>query len=132
MRWANPNTVDVRCVTNHKNISFYISKYITKKSEHQLNPIVSEREDDATNMRLWFCSRSLSKVDKISEFCECISDDIVFCMSYLKEAKTFVFDYCEVMYFNIKDQTNTFKATFRRVLYEYANSVGYFGKPVIS
>ena len=62
-RWDSPNTVDVRAVSNAKNISFYISKYITKKSEHSLNPVVSSRESSDSNLRLWFCSRSLSRLE---------------------------------------------------------------------
>jgi len=127
-RWSNPNTVDVRCVTNSKNIAFYISKYITKKSTEKLNPIVSEREEINSNLRLWFCSRSLSKVDKIDIFLENCSDKIKMIFSELQKVKVLIHDYCEVYYFDIKEQNNNWKAFFREILFDYASDVGYFKK----
>jgi len=125
-RWLEPNTVDVRCVTNAKNISFYISKYITKNAKEGINPIVKDREETNTNLRLWFCSRSLSRLDKISEFEECISDKVTTCLSIMKDIKECVYDYCSVWYFNIKDQGNQFKVLFREVLQEYAHERSYY------
>jgi hypothetical protein len=125
-RWSQPNSVDVRCVTNHKNISFYISKYITKNDSEGVNPIVKTREEINTNLRLWFCSRSLSRLDKISYFEENLPSLHAKCLSIMKEVKIMLYDYCEVWYFNIKDQHNEFKALFREVLYEYARECSYF------
>jgi hypothetical protein len=125
-RWENPNTVDVRAVTNAKNISFYIAKYITKSAGDILNPIVAERESTNTNLRLWFCSRSLSQVDKISLYLEEISDEMRECMEKIKNIKPIIYDYCEVFYFNIQDQCNDFKRLFRKILFDYAKEVGYF------
>jgi len=126
--WTNPNTIDVRCVTNSKNISFYISKYITKKSTEKLNPIVAARENTNSNIRLWFCSRSLSKVDKIDIFLDSCSDNLKNVFSTLQQVKYIIHDYCEVMYFNIKEQTNEWKRLFREILFEYAADVGYFNR----
>jgi hypothetical protein len=125
-RWTEPNSVDIKCVTNAKNISFYISKYITKNAKEGINPIVKEREETNTNLRLWFCSRSLSRLDKISLFEENISDKIADCLSIMKEIKECIYDYCRVWYFNIKDQGNQFKVLFREVLQEYAQDNNYF------
>lgn len=125
-KWENPNTVDVRAVTNSKNIAFYISKYITKKSDEKINPVVAEREETNTNLRLWFCSRSLSKVDKISLYLEEYDEKVNSILNEIKNIKPLVFDYCEVFYFNIQEQTNTFKRIFRQILFEYAKDVGYF------
>lgn len=125
-RWLEPNSVDVKCVTNAKNISFYISKYITKNAKEGINPIVKEREETNTNLRLWFCSRSLSRLDKISLFAENISDKVADCLSIMKDIKECIYDYCCVWYFNIKDQGNQFKVLFREVLQEYAQDNNYF------
>lgn len=125
-RWENPNTVDVKNVTSSKNIAFYISKYITKKSEVSLNKKVLERDGDGGNFRLWFCSRSLSKVSKIEVFLEECNKLVDNFMNNLKNVKKFVFEYCSVQYFNYTEQSNEFKKYAWSLFQNYANDVGYF------
>lgn len=124
-RWDSPNTVDVRVVLNAKNISFYIAKYITKKSEHTLNPVVSSREPSDSNLRLWFCSRSLSRLDKINVFLEEYDSLVGMCLSGLTEVKKFVHDYCEVWYFDKLKQANEVKRNLWLLYRRYSNSTGY-------
>jgi len=124
-RWDSPNTVDVRAVSNAKNIAFYISKYITKKSEHSLNKIVSEREPAETNLPLWFCSRSLSKLDKIEIFLEEYNYLVDKCIGGLQHIRTYIFDYCKVWYFNGKEQLNETKRNFWLLYRQYASERGY-------
>lgn len=126
-RWTKPNTVDVKTVFNVSGIGYYISKYITKKSEHQLNSIVKEREPQDTNLRLWFCSRSLSKLDKVTFYEEEITDKLCDLLNELGDKKTFIFDYCKVVYFNVKKQSNLFQRLFREFFTDYARDVGYYG-----
>lgn len=125
-KWSEPNTVDCRNVTNAKNISFYISKYITKKSDAKLNSIVSERDNTETNLRLWFCSRSLSKLSKIEVFLEQIDTTIDGVLDTLTNKKEFIFDYCTVVYFSLKEQVTTFKQNYWLLLNNYAKSTGYY------
>ena len=125
-RWESPNTVDVRVVTGSKNIAFYISKYITKKESEPLNQKVLDREDMSSNLRLWFCSRSLSKVDKIVQPIEALCDLAVDCLNKIKDYKKSLHDYCEIFYFNAKEQSNEFKKSFRALLFNYSQSVGYY------
>jgi len=124
-RWTSPNTVDVRAVNNSKNIAFYISKYITKPSEHSLNPIVMEREPAETNLRLWFCSRSLSKLDKIEIFMEEYNEKIIKILNLLEKTKNYIFDYCSIKYFNYKEQNFECKAWLWRLYNDYAKEQGY-------
>lgn len=124
-RWDSPNTVDVRAVGNAKNIAFYISKYITKKSDEKLNPIVSSREPSDTNLRLWFCSKSLSALDKIEIFMEGMSDLVHDVLSGIDKAKRFIFDYCSVWYFNAVEQVGATKRNLWLLYREYAYSRGY-------
>ena len=123
--WLIPNTVDVKPVNNGKNIAFYISKYITKPSEHKLNPVVSSREDSSTNLRLWFCSRSLSKLDKISIFLDSCNELAKECFEGLQSIKTFVYDYTTVHYFNVKEQVTTTKQNFWLLFNRYASENNY-------
>ncbi len=124
-RWDSPNTVDVRAVSSAKNIAFYISKYITKKSDEKLNPIVSAREPSNTNLRLWFCSKSLSALDKISIFMDSYSDLVHEVLSSIQQAKRFIFDYCTVWYFNAVDQMGKTKRLLWQLYREYALERGY-------
>ncbi len=124
-RWDSPNTVDVRAVGNAKNIAFYISKYITKKSDEKLNPIVAEREPSETNLRLWFCSKSLSALDKIEVFMEGMSDLVCDCLSGIDKARKFIFDYCSVWYFNAVEQSGSTRRHLWLLYREYAYERGY-------
>lgn len=124
-RWNSPNTVDVRAVSNAKNIAFYISKYITKKSEHSLNKVVSEREPNDSNLRLWFCSRSLSALEKIEVFLEEYDHLVDSCLSGLQEVKRYLFDYCSIWYFNVSQQANETKRHLWLLYRRYSVSTGY-------
>lgn len=123
--WQKPNTVDVRAVSNSKNIAFYISKYITKKSEHTLNPVVLEREPADSNLRLWFCSRSLSKLDKIEVFMDSITTAVEGVFSTVREVTRKLFDYCTVWYFTAKKQPVDAKKNLWLLFNEYARERGY-------
>lgn len=123
--WDSPNTVDVRAVTNAKNIAFYISKYITKKSDHTLNPVVSVREPVETNLRLWFCSRSLSRLSAIEVFLEEYDSLIHNCFNTLGNVRRYLFDYVSVWYFNGTEQVGECKRSLWQLYRRYANSSGY-------
>lgn len=124
-RWDSPNTVDVRAVGSAKNIAFYISKYITKPTDGRLNPIVAKREPSDTNLRLWFCSKSLSALDKIEVFMDAYSDLVCDVLSGISQAKKFIHDYCTVWYFNAKEQISSTKRNLWLLYREYASSRGY-------
>lgn len=123
--WRMPNTVDVRAVSNAKNIAFYISKYITKSEPIKISDKTIARDSDKSNMRLWFCSGSLSKLDKITfyiEECAALAEKAV------QSITNFVFkafDYCKCWYFSTKNQSNESKAIFWELFHQYADSVGY-------
>lgn len=123
--WDSPNTVDVRAVSNAKNIAFYISKYITKKSDHMLNSVVSLREPSETNLRLWFCSRSLSKLSAIEVFLEEFDSLIDDCIQSLTNVRKYLFDYVSVWYFNGKEQLNETKKNLWLLYRRYASEVQY-------
>lgn len=123
--WDSPNTVDVRAVSNARNIAFYISKYITKKSEHTLNPVVSLREPDETNLRLWFCSRSLSRLSAIEIFLEEYDNLVHNCFDTLSNVRRYLFDYVSVWYFNGKEQIGACKRALWQLYRRYSVQVGY-------
>jgi hypothetical protein len=124
-RWDSPNTVDVRAVGSARNIAFYISKYITKKSDDKLNPIVASREPETTNLRLWYCSKSLSALDKIEIFMDGMSDLTCAVLSGIEKARKFIFDYCSVWYFNAVEQEGLTRRNLWKLYREYAYERGY-------
>lgn len=124
-RWTQPHSVDIKTCSSGKRIAFYISKYITKPSEHSMNKIVSEREPTTTNLRLWFCSRSLSRLDKIEIFTENLSSLQVAVFSALEKIKKYIFDYCEVWYFDYTKQISTTRALLWKLYNNYAISRHY-------
>jgi hypothetical protein len=124
-RWNSPNTVDVRAVSNAKNIAFYISKYITKKSEHTMNKIVFDREPKDSNLRLWFCSRSISRLEKIEVFMDEYDHLVDSCLKNLQEVRRYLFDYCSVWYFNAHQQANETKRCLWLLYRRYSVSTGY-------
>lgn len=127
--WDSPNTVDIRSVSHSKNIASYISKYITKVSGAALNPVVSAREPATTNLRLWFCSRSLSKLKSIEMFLDDPSPLPHKILAGLTNVRKYIFDYVSVWYFSTKDQLNETKADLWELFRNYAVENEY--KPAI-
>lgn len=128
-KWLEPNTVDCRNVTSSKNISFYISKYITKNSDDSLHKIVTDREDSNSNLRMWFCSRSLSRLSSLVLNQEEYSMLFENVMNNLKEIQQYVYDYCSVFYYKIKEQSTIVKQSIMLLFRDYATQNGYF-KPI--
>lgn len=123
--WRLPNTVDCRAVSNAKNIAFYISKYITKSEPIKISDETIARDSDSSNMRLWFCSSSLSKLDKIVFFIEECSELAEKAVQSITNSVFKLFDYCKCWYFSTKNQSNESRALFWQLFNDYATSVGY-------
>jgi hypothetical protein len=124
-RWDSPNTIDVRAVNNAKNIASYISKYITKNDGCPVSDIVSNREPATTNLRLWFCSRSLSALDKITIFIDEIDDTIDAIFNNLSNIKRYFLDYVSLWFWNKKDQSNSCLAALYKLFHSYAHERDY-------
>lgn len=123
--WRMPNTVDVRAVSNAKNIAFYISKYITKQEPIKITQETIDRDSDKSNMRLWYCSSNLSKLDKITFFIEELTDLAERAVQSITKSVFKLFDYCKCWYFSTKDQSNESKALFWELFNNYALERGY-------
>lgn len=124
-KWRMPNTVDCRAVSNAKNIAFYISKYITKREPIKITDEVIERDSDKSNMRLWYCSSGLSKLDKIVFFLEELNDLAERAVQSITNSVFKLFDYCKCWYFSTKNQSNESRAMFWELFNRYASDVGY-------
>lgn len=123
--WSNPPSVDCKSVISNKAISNYISKYFGKDNGD--NPIKNEHDSDenSTNLRLWFCSRSLSKLKSVSDFCEAVTYDIFSIVSWSEKVKKVIGQYATSIYFDIKSMTGNARKWIEMILKDYSKKQGY-------
>ena len=123
--WKNPNSVDVKAVFGKSNIAFYISKYMAKKPEEGEIKKLPICEENSSNSRLWFCSRSLSACKTESDFREAQEIDLYSILVTCEKVKRIVSDYCVVLYFNIDDLPPLIQAVINTRLDIYRREIGY-------
>jgi hypothetical protein len=123
--WSQPPSVDVKSVISNQAISNYISKYFSKSSDD--NPLKNEldNDDNSANLRLWFCSRSLSKLKTISNFCDAVDYDIFAIVSCAKEARKVVGKYAISTYFSISSMAGNARKWIEMLLKDYSKKQGY-------
>lgn len=123
--WKVPNSVDVKSVSGKQNIAFYISKYFSKKANMKMKCNELDTKDNSMGLRLWFCSRSLSKLEKVVDYCEAFKEDVLSAITSTKGFFTSVQDYCTTIYYRFKDLVAEAKQVLHPILYNYAISTGY-------
>lgn len=123
--WSQPPTTDIKSVISNKAISNYISKYFAKTSDD--NPIKNELDTDenSKSLRLWFCSRSLSKLKKISNYCDAVKYDIFAIVSYCEKVKKVIGKYATSIYFEIKEMSGNPRKWIEIILKDYSKKQGY-------
>lgn len=125
--WINPPTEQAKSIHNIQNLVFYLSKYITKENDDE---ITKENEKRAETWgKSWGRSSSLSRIKFITMF---DYDSILFALKRLGNISDYLqfrtFDYCEVIYFNLKKAPDKFLRWIRRKMvdlgktYEFAPS----------
>jgi hypothetical protein len=123
--WQKPPSVDVKVCTSAKSISLYISKYFSKKEKSGCIKNTLDNEENSFNLRLWFCSRSLSKLKAVTEFIEAIDFNPSFFIKNAVGVRVFVHQYATCYYFELSKLSNYLKGLFFPYLRNYANSLGY-------
>lgn len=123
--WSNPPSVDVKSVISNKAIANYISKYFSKESND--NPICNDldNEENSKSIRLWFCSRSLSKLKTVSDFCEAVPFDIFSIVSYCSDTKKIIGKYWTVILFELKNFSSSARKWIEMILKDYSKRMGY-------
>lgn len=125
--WTNPPTEQAKSIHNVQNLVFYLSKYITKENEKEETQKYEDRAE--TWGKSWGRSNSLSRIKYITYF------DFDSVMAGLKHIGNLsdclqkrTFDYCEVIYFNLRKAPPRFLQWIRRKMvdlgktYEFAPS----------
>lgn len=123
--WKNPNTVDVKAVFGANNIAYYISKYMAKTKADEGAISLPVCELNSGNSRLWFCSRSLSKCERISDAREALEIDLYGTLLRSEGIVHKIFDYCIVVYFDFSKLSAIAKAVVRKMLELYRQEVSY-------
>jgi len=123
--WQNPPSVDVKVCTSAKSIGLYISKYFSKKEKSGCIKNDLDNEENSFSLRLWFCSRSLSKLKAVTEFCEAIDFRPDLLIKAVAGVRVFVHQYATCYYFELSKMTNYVKELLFPYLRNYANELGY-------
>lgn len=124
-KWTNPPTVDVKSCCSNKAISYYISKYFSKKDKSGTKCNVLDNQENSFSLRLWFCSRSLSKLESITDYQECCEIDWYSFLRGTEKTIEAIFDYAKCLYFDIRNLSNYYKSVLYPVFRNYANSLNY-------
>jgi hypothetical protein len=124
-KWMVPNSVDVKSVMNRKKISNYIAKYFGKSSNNENNCNSLDNENNSFSLRLWFCSRTLSKLKSVTDYFENVSYNINFIIQSCSKFKYVHHKYVTVVYFTIQLFSNRFAKFIDKLLKNYAKETGY-------
>lgn len=127
--WQVPNSVDVKPVTSGKQIAYYIAKYFSKKDKTGVSCNELDTKENSMGMRLWFCSRSLSKLKKIRDFVPAFDIDLLGIILKCKRVFKAVHEYCTTFFYDFSQLENEGKAVLSKILKDYAFNLGY--KPAI-
>ena len=125
VNWSQPPTVDVKSVISNKAISNYISKYFAKDAKNEVVKNDLDNEDNSKSLRLWYCSRSLSKLNSISDFCERVEYDVFSLVKTAKNLRTHFAKYATSFYFKFADLSTYSRVFIEKLLRKYAYDGGY-------
>ena len=123
--WTNPPSVDVISCTSNKAISNYIAKYFNKKEKSGVQKNFLDTEENSNGLRLWFCSRGLSRLKSIKDFVEVAPIQFEMIVANIENAVTRIYDYCKIVYFNCSKASVYYKSILFPIFRNYADSVGY-------
>jgi|TARA_B110000908_G_C10260605_1_gene458972 hypothetical protein len=101
--WSNPNSVDVRSVSNKKDLAIYLSKYVTKPVTKS-SDLVQDIEREINFGRSWSRSYSLAQLKYKNKFTvEDLKDLIEHLEAMPEKVLKVVGDFFQVYYFNISN-----------------------------
>jgi hypothetical protein len=105
--------------------SFYIAKYFSKKENknNACNPL--DNMENSTGLRLWFCSRSLSKLEAIRDFVPAFKIDLLELLYTAKDIFYVCHDFCKSWFYSISTLEAQAKGKISMILRNYALASGY-------
>lgn len=99
--WSKPNSVDVKNAKNGDNIGLYISQYFSKSADG-VSCNALDNEENSFALRLCYWSRSLSRMCPESMPVDYYDVNIFKELAKDPSISIYYFDYCTVIYYNIK------------------------------
>lgn len=123
--WSQPPSIDVKSVVTKKSIANYISKYFSKNDDTKVKSNPLDSAENSKSIRLWFCSRSLSKLNTVTNFCEAVEYDIFAVISFAKSLKTKSLKYAKMFFFDIHSLPPRARKFIEKLLKSYAFDLGY-------
>jgi len=124
-KWEQPNTIDIKSVISKKSISNYISKYFSKNAEGGSICNNLDTLENSKALRLWFCSRSLSKLESITDYCEAVKYDIFTMVKDIPKVREYISQYARVFYFEVFNVLGEVRIFIEKLLKNYANEKSY-------
>jgi len=124
-KWMQPNSVDVKSVVSNKAIGNYIAKYFSKDSDADNKCNSLDNEKNSFSLRLWFCSRTLSKLKSVNDYIEAVPYNAEYVLKKCSELKYVYHKYVTVVYYKMKLFSSKFGKFISKLLRNYANEVGY-------
>lgn len=124
-KWKRPNTVDVKSVVSKSAISAYVSKYFSKsaKTGQICNPL--DNKGNASALRLWFCSRGLSKLKTVSDYLAHVPYKIEQLVRAAEGFKRVTLKYAVIYFFDLFKVGGYSRWDLESILREYVRSTGY-------
>ena len=123
--WESPPSVDVKSVISGKSITNYISKYFAKNDESKCACNELDNYENSKSVRLWFCSRSLSKLNTLCHYVNEVDFDVKSLFDGLIKIRKVFLKYTTVFYFDIKNITGFSRVFLEKLLKQYAKSTDY-------
>lgn len=130
--WENAPSVDVKSVVSNKTIAGYISKYFSKDSDSNTKCNELDNSENSQNLRLWFCSRSLSKLKTVNGFCEANPIDLFALVTWAEKLKVKHLKYAKLFFFELSNFPHKIRSIFEKILKDYSISLNYYPAKVVS
>lgn len=122
--WKEPNTVDCKAIKTSREISYYISKYFSKKAKSaKCNDL--DTEENSFALRLCYWSRSLSRLKLESMPRDYYDADVINMLMCDDAVVRCVYDYCTVYYFDFQQLNENSKKLIGDYLRVCQNEAGY-------
>jgi len=123
--WSQPPSIDMRSVASQKAIAHYISKYFSKDNEKGPKKNEFDTDENSASMRLWFCSRSLSKLKTITGYCEASLFDIFTIVKSCAKLVVKHYKYATCFYYEMRKFPKGARIFIEKLLKDYSVKQGY-------
>lgn len=122
--WSNPNTVDCKNISKGGSISFYISKYFSKKEKSSKKNELDNKENSFA-LRLCFWSRSLSRCKAESMPTDYYDAKIFELLKNDESVNIAYYDYCTVIYYEFQKLNGFVKEVLHKYFIECRRADNY-------